>query len=280
MAKAQRRVQKYARYKGKVLPPLPTQPFKPHDFKSEVVFQGASGRILTVFITPEGHSRMWHLVDMAEGEVGWFGTVKTVPGGFLIEEVFLMEQEVSAAQIDVSADGLAKLGMYLMETRDDGVDLVNRLFFHGHSHVYMGTTPSLPDERHMEEMRSNGCPYFIRAILNKHGRMEFTVFLWEAGLNVAIKDVPWAIHSPIDESMRAGLEAEFREKVSKTMPHYPVYEAPPYANPEVGSSMLGVAPGYVPLSIGQVDPWAHNVHMVDHRFPTPAYEEDEDDDRD
>lgn len=193
-------------------PPKPAEPFAQHAFTCR--FNLLNGGMPTVFMTREVYSRMWHYVDIADKEVSWLGTVRITPyGNYLIEEVFLLEQKVSATQTEISADGQAALVQQLIESRTDGVDVANRLFFWGHSHVRMGTTPSGQDEKQMEAFRDNGCPWFIRGILNKLGRMEFTIFLWGAG--VKIEDIPWAIYEGVDESLRAGIESEFKGKVSE-----------------------------------------------------------------
>lgn len=191
----------------------PAQPFAQHAFEARPEFLNGGG-IPTIFMTREVYSRMWHLVDIADEEVGWLGAVRTTPqNDYLIEEVFLLEQEVSATATDLSVDGQAKLAQYLIDNRADGIEIVNRLRFWGHSHVTMETSPSPQDDRQMEQFLENGCSWFVRGILNKRGRMEFTLFLWEA--RVKIVDVPWAIYERVDESIRSEIEAEFRNKVSR-----------------------------------------------------------------
>lgn len=191
---------------------LPTRPFAQHAFAGRIEF--LAGQVPMVFMTREAFSRMWHYVDIATEEVGWFGTVEITPhGNYLIKEVFLLEQEVSATQTELSTDGQAQLVQDLIETRSDGADVANELLFWGHSHVHMTTSPSYQDDKQMEQFRENGCPWFVRGILNKNGRMEFTLYLWETG--VKIVDVPWAIYEDIDQEVRAGIEQEFAAKVSK-----------------------------------------------------------------
>jgi len=189
------------------------QPFIQHVFGGRVEFLNGS-KVPTVFMTREAYSRMYHYVDLALEEVSWLGTVRIMScGNYLIEEVFLLEQTVSSAQTELSTDGQAILVQHLINTRSDGVEIANRLLFWGHSHVHMGTGPSGQDDQQVEQFRENGCPWFIRGIVNKKGRMEFTIFLYQAGLKIV--DAPWAIYEPVDESIRAGIEAEFEEKVSR-----------------------------------------------------------------
>jgi len=173
-----------------------------------------------VYVSRDAYSRMYHLVDIAHEEVGWLGTVKmTRLGNFVIEEVFLLEQEVTSAQTELSTEGQAKLVQHLIETRSDGMDVANRLRFWGHSHVNMSTDPSYQDNRQMDELRDSGCPWFIRGILNKQGVMRFDIFFWDSGVKVI--DAAWSIWDQIDDSMRAELETEFNDKVSRKV--YPTH---------------------------------------------------------
>src|SRR3989344_5541461 len=190
--------------------PKPARLFMPHSFANQVEF--IDGGPPMVYMTRDAFSRMWHFVDIADEEVGWLGTVRqTRYGNFLIEEVFLLEQEVSAAQTEISEDGIAKLAQELIETRPDGVDVANSIHFWGHSHVRMGTSPSGQDETQMRHFQQNDCPWFVRGILNKLGRMQFDIFLWDAG--VKITDAPWAIYDEfVDQSRRAEMGADFKAK--------------------------------------------------------------------
>ncbi len=223
---------------GKTVPPPPTQPFAQHQFKGAIEFLGGNG-IPKVLMTREAYSRMWHFVDIADKEVGWLGAVRVTPhGDYLIEEVFLLEQEVSAAQTELSSEGQAKLVQHLIDTRPDGVEVANRILFWGHSHVRMSTTASFQDDKQMEALKESGCPWFIRGIFNKLGRMEFTLYLWEAG--VKIVDAPWAIYEHVDGSIRAGIEAEFKEKVSSA----------PF-NPATFAGPSGISPNLLHLMLSE-----------------------------
>ena len=93
------------------------------------------------------------------------------------------------------------------------MDVINRLCFWGHSHVRMGTSPSGQDEAQMKIFAESGQPFFIRGILNKERRMEFTVFCYESGIKIV--DAEWSIYEPVDESMRSEIEAELLAKVSE-----------------------------------------------------------------
>jgi len=198
--------------------PQPTRPFVPHDFANRVEFIGT---FPMVYMARKAFSTMWHIVDLADEEVGWLGTVRQTPSGnFVIEEVFLLHQEVSASQTEISEDGIAELAQELIETRPDGMEVVNAIRFWGHSHCYMGTSPSGQDEDQMRQFQQNECPWFVRGILNKLGRMQFDLFLWDIG--VKITDVPWAIYEFVDPELRTEIEADFQAKVVKQTFVFPI----------------------------------------------------------
>jgi hypothetical protein len=183
--------------------------FAPHEFKASVELLATKPRIL---VSREAYNRMRQYVDIADKEVGWLGTVSRLPeGDFLIEEVFLFKQEVQATTCEISADGLAEFATEILSLRKDGMEVVNRLQFWGHSHVKMGTNPSPQDDDQMEVFQESGLPWFIRGILNKNGRMEFTIYLFESG--VKIVDPEWTLWEPEDETLRSEIEAEFKAKV-------------------------------------------------------------------
>jgi len=197
--------------------------FSPHSFDTKVEMLSQIPKIL---ISKLAYTKMWHYVDIAGDEVGWLGTVERMPGALLIKDVFLLKQKVSAAQTVITEEGLTEFGEEILQL-PDGVDIYNNIRFWGHSHVNMGTSPSGQDENQMELFKNSEHPYFIRGILNKRGRMEFTIFFYDTG--VKIEDAEWAIYEPVDVSVRDTIEAEFKEKVIKETYTYKSYS--PYVSP-------------------------------------------------
>lgn len=167
----------------------PDAPLHPHAFRPSAELIAASP---TVYLSVDAFKRMLLFVELAGKEVGWLGTVEQVEGGdFLIDKVFLLEQEVTATETELSVDGQNKLMMQLLEQGDQGLEQANRLRFWGHSHVRMGTWPSFTDERTMERFGREGLPWYIRGIFNKLGRADFCIHYYDKGYR--IKDVPWAV---------------------------------------------------------------------------------------
>lgn len=172
----------------------PEGPFKPHyaHTRAELIFDPPAP---TVYMTPDAYKRMCLYVELAPKEVGWLGTVIKRPNGdFLIEEVFLVEQEVTPTETELSVQGTEKLILELLEDGDPGLEKSNKLHFWGHSHVRMGTSPSGTDESTMQRFAREGHEYYLRGIFNKLGRGCFDVYYYNLGYRLL--DVPWAVMDP------------------------------------------------------------------------------------
>lgn len=173
----------------------PDGPLRPHNAspRGELLFK--SPRVL---ITPDAYKRMCLYIDIAPKEVGWLGTVSQRDNGdFLIEEVFLVEQEVTSVETELSVAGREKLVLQLLANGDDeGIERANKLRFWGHSHVRMSTGPSGTDENTMLQFGAEGQPWYIRGIFTKLGRGEFTIYQYDRGYRII--DAPWAVWDPAE----------------------------------------------------------------------------------
>lgn len=176
--------------------------FCPHSFQTKVEFFGQS----RIFITPKALNDMTIMVDECDTEIGWMGMVDRIDYTFIIRNVFLTKQEVSAASVDLDkADFADKLiGME--------IDDMNRIRFWGHSHVNMGTTPSGTDVNELKEFVQDGAEYFISGIFNKSGQASFTL-LFDNGLKIS--DVPWSLYVPAGEADREEIKRQITELVKK-----------------------------------------------------------------
>lgn len=173
------------------------QPLRPHYVRPEAQLLHGSPRVL---ITPDAYKAMCLYVEIGPLEVGWQGTVsRTAKGDFIIEKTYLLDQDVTGVETELSADARFKLAFELSERGDDGIDEANRMRFWGHSHVRMGTGPSGTDERTMDQFEREGCPWYVRGIFNKLGKGSFTIFLYEQGFR--INDAPWAVIDPATQQV-------------------------------------------------------------------------------
>lgn len=131
----------------------------------------------TVFFTDTAWAKLWQLIDVCKKEVGWFGTVEEFDNGdFLIEDIFVPEQEVTLAETDIKSEAMAQLALDL-EMR--GIDST-KLRYWGHSHVNMAVSPSATDEDQIAEYLDD-VEWFIRGIHNKRGEQKIDVYDVNAG---------------------------------------------------------------------------------------------------
>lgn len=183
----------------------PDAPLTPHDFYPRIKL--IERKVPTIRISPDAYKRMQLYVELARLEVGWLGTAERLESGdFYIDQVFLLTQHAGAAHAKISEEG--QMDLYKQLVKANRREDTRRLFFWGHSHVRMETQPSPQDDASMVELQEQGNKWFIRGILNKLGRAQFDVYLYEH--NLQFIDVPWEIWSPqpvADEAPKTGLAA-------------------------------------------------------------------------
>ncbi len=172
-----------------------------------------------IIVSRQAYAQMNLYVEIAKEEVGWMGTVKRQENGdFLIEKCFLFSQKVHPTETEISNEGFSELSMELLDGVLEGDEAnwdVNKLRFWGHSHVYMGTSPSMTDEQTMLNdygtgrssntgqarfcFEDSGYPWVIRGIFNKMGDALFSVFLFEEGYR--FDNVEWTVEEPTAEQI-------------------------------------------------------------------------------
>jgi hypothetical protein len=184
-------------------------PFCPHSFETRQV----SLRHLAepkIFITPEAYADMLAIAgNSGADEIGWLGTVTELGGGkYLIDGIFLPAQVVHEATCELTEDGIGEL---FTELAVSDFEACEKMQFWGHVHPGNSTTPSPQDEEQMDQFSHND--WFIRGIFGRHGRAEFTFFDYRNG--VRWNDVPWTIHCPVSEKLRAKWRAEVEAKVER-----------------------------------------------------------------
>lgn len=170
---------------------------------------------LEVRYTPEVWQTISYIVDKQPLEVGWLGLVEETDYGYLITDVFVPKQTVSAAETDIDEDAMAELAIAL---DDEGKD-IGQLLYWGHSHVNMAVSPSAQDEDQVTAFLEN-CPVFIRGIYNKRG--ESKVDVYDVARNVIHQCVPDLIDYPaLPDERIAALDVVLKTNVEKRVykPH-------------------------------------------------------------
>ena len=151
--------------------------------------QVIANKVPRIGITSDALAKMFVYVDECNDEVGWLGTVKQINEKYyIIDDVFLFDQEVHGTTTEITPEGLAEFAEELLK-REDGLEIWNNLKMWGHSHVNMTVTPSGQDDKQMKDFAEVGHDWFIRLICNKKGDMKLDFFHYNLG--IAFLDVPW-----------------------------------------------------------------------------------------
>lgn len=139
---------------------------------------GTVQRRTTLEFTEQAWIKMQTLIHGFSTEVGWVGTAERFNGHYRILDVLVPPQMVSAAHFETDDEP------YELWTRELDDDTWNRLRFHGHSHVEMGTTPSGEDEdfqrRTVADLRDDD--FYIFVIWNK--KNQHTIRIYDKAENV------------------------------------------------------------------------------------------------
>jgi hypothetical protein len=167
----------------------------------------------TIYVLGDVIDRMQAYVDLGDEEVGWMGTAHKVNDkAILVDQVFLIEQRVSGVETTLTRAGFGQFCKQLQAERPrEFGEIMNALVFWGHSHVNMETNPSFKDEETVQMFQQNGREWFVRAILNKKGRMEITYFDFKTGRKII--DAPWVRVDEEKPDLRKQVEEEFKAKV-------------------------------------------------------------------
>lgn len=162
----------------------------------------------TVVFSHRAMEDMRILVALCDKEVGWLGVAKRVGREFWVREIFLPEQHVGSAHTTLTSEGLSHLMSEL--TKEGRASVLDNMFFWGHSHVCMEAVPSHQDDLQMEKLSRNA-PWFIRAVLNRHGHMQVDIYLRDEG--VSYLNVPWVVHAPVPQKRLAYWAERIGERV-------------------------------------------------------------------
>ena len=171
----------------------------------------------SVYYSQKVWAVMWHIIHKCPKEVGWMGYVTKIGHDYLVEEIFLPEQIVSAAETDISPDAMATLTLELIKRDMDP----EKMIYWGHSHVNMGVSPSGQDETQIDLMLQNA-PVFIRAIHNKRGEGKVDVFDTTQGV------VFQAVHHDVHIPALTDEQVVYLDELIKSNVKDRVYVAPAY----------------------------------------------------
>ena len=125
----------------------------------------------TLFISNDAYLKMQEYIAQSKKEIGWLGTCSRQDDDYIINNVYLFDQEVHETTCEITEEGLNKFALELME-KPNGMDIWNNICLWGHSHVNMGVLPSSQDNKQLDFFLKNMKEgFFIRYIGNKKGEI-------------------------------------------------------------------------------------------------------------
>lgn len=125
----------------------------------------------TLFISNDAYLKMQEYIAQSDKEIGWLGTCSRQDEDYIINNVYLFDQEVHETTCEITEEGLNKFALELME-KPNGMDIWNNICLWGHSHVNMGVLPSSQDNKQLDFFLKNMKEgFFIRYIGNKRNEI-------------------------------------------------------------------------------------------------------------
>lgn len=163
-----------------------------------------------VHFLPEASAKMWSLVNNSSKEVGWHGLATRVKDGYLIRDIILFPQTVTAATVQTDDDEYVN---WLNSLSDADFDMLR---FHGHSHVNMGVSPSGVDTTYYSRVLTDVKDFYIFMILNKNWGYHILIYDVEKNLMFNTKDL--VLDDPLRQTDWA--EAQIKKFVKEPKPAY------------------------------------------------------------
>ena len=169
-----------------------------------------TGKKASLCFTPEAYAKMTALVQAFDKEVAWHFVTERGENEneYIIYDVMVYPQTVTAATVDMDVDGYGKW-------LEAGLRANDERFFHmhgqGHSHVNMGVSPSSTDMDHqrktLADLRQNG--FYVFVIWNK--RNEHNIWIYDLDKNTVFENADITVH--IGNSDFSGFIKEAKELV-------------------------------------------------------------------
>lgn len=183
-------------------------------FESDVWEYPESDKKVRIEFTETAMKKQNRLIDDFTTEVGWHGVVTRDPEDplhYIIEDILVFPQVVTGVTVDTDDVGYAK---WLAELDDE---TFNKLRYHGHSHVNMGTSPSGTDNKYQDDIlgQLTNDDYYIFLIWNKRGECTARVFDLKANTMFDENDVE-IIKPELTDDLSAFMQDAMNKVSSRT----------------------------------------------------------------
>lgn len=166
-----------------------------------------------LYFLKKAYDKMRLYVDLCEDEIGWLGYVEKLPdeAGYVITDVFLVDQEVHSTTTELSPDAIVKYYNELNE--EDRQVFLEKCRLWGHSHVNMAPTPSGQDDSQGLALSKDVDDFYIRLITNKRG--EYNITFYDKKIKAKIMTDEIVLYNPEGAELRKQIKEEIEQKVKK-----------------------------------------------------------------
>jgi len=138
-----------------------------------------------IFINPMAQAQIDNWVKICPQEISGLGTVELTPEGhFYVDQVYLLDQEVSASETELDEEAVIKLMASLPPAKQE------KLRFWWHSHVNMGVFWSSVDHACMQKLRSTVTDFLVSIVYNKKGEQKARVDVMSPFCDTHFDDQP------------------------------------------------------------------------------------------
>lgn len=172
-----------------------------------------SGLRYRLYFLKQAFDKMRLYVDLCEDEIGWLGYVEKLKDeqGYVVTDVFLLDQEVHGTTTELSPDAIVK---YYNELDDEGREnFLNKCKIWGHSHVNMSPSPSGQDDSQGLELSKDADDFYIRLITNKKG--EYNITFYDKMIKAKVMTDEVILYNPEGVELRKQIQEEIKAKVKK-----------------------------------------------------------------
>lgn len=172
-----------------------------------------SGLRYRLYFLKQAFDKMRLYVDLCEDEIGWLGYVEKLKDeqGYVVTDVFLLDQEVHGTTTELSPDAIVK---YYNELDDGGREnFLNKCKIWGHSHVNMSPSPSGQDDSQGLELSKDADDFYIRLITNKKG--EYNITFYDKTIKAKVMTDEVILYNPEGIELRKQIQEEIKAKVKK-----------------------------------------------------------------
>ncbi len=141
-----------------------------------------------IVLSSESYAKICNWVDLCSKEISGLGTIEIREDSIYVDQVYLLDQEVTGADTDIDSVAIAKLLGNLPKSSK------NRLRFWWHSHVNMGVFWSGTDETCIKALRGEG--FILSIVFNKKGEYKARIDFDSEEFHAKFDDLEMYVETP------------------------------------------------------------------------------------